>query len=88
MSTAAQPSLQLVRPAFWDDACKHLMKKDRVMKRLIPQFKDASLQTRGNAFVTLARSIVAANFCQGRPNSVGSLCPADAANDAQTGTEA
>ena len=58
MSTAAQPSVQLVRPAFWDDACKHLMKKDRVMKRLIPQFKDASLQTRGNAFVTLARSIV------------------------------
>jgi len=58
MSTAAQPAVQLLRPAFWDEACKHLMKKDRVMKRLIPQFKDASLQTRGNAFVTLARSIV------------------------------
>jgi DNA-3-methyladenine glycosylase II len=43
---------------FWEDACKHLMKKDRVMKRLIPQFKDSSLQTRGDAFVTLARSIV------------------------------
>jgi DNA-3-methyladenine glycosylase II len=58
MSTAAQPALQLLRPDFWDDACKHLMKKDRVLKRLIPQFKDATLQTRGNAFVTLARSIV------------------------------
>ena len=58
MSATAQPTLQLLRPAFWDEACKHLMKKDRVMKRLIPQFKDASLQTRGNAFVTLARSIV------------------------------
>ena len=34
------------------------MKKDRVMKRLIPQFGDARLQTRGDAFVTLARSIV------------------------------
>jgi DNA-3-methyladenine glycosylase II len=34
------------------------MKKDRVMKRLIPQFGDACLQTRGDAFVTLARSIV------------------------------
>jgi DNA-3-methyladenine glycosylase II len=45
-------------PDFWEDACKHLMKKDRVMKRLIPQFKDARLQTRGDAFVTLARSIV------------------------------
>ena len=58
MSTSAQPAVQLLRPDFWDEACKHLMKKDRVMKRLIPQFKDAALQTRGNAFVTLARSIV------------------------------
>ena len=48
----------LVRPDFWDEACKHLMKKDRVMKRLIPQFKDAALESRGDAFVTLARSIV------------------------------
>ncbi|GAA4429050.1 DNA-3-methyladenine glycosylase 2 family protein [Acidovorax lacteus] len=45
-------------PAYWADACKHLMRKDRVMKRLIPQFGDARLQTRGDAFVTLARSIV------------------------------
>ena len=50
--------LQVARPAYWDDACKHLMKKDRVMKRLIPQFGDATLQTRGDAFTTLARSIV------------------------------
>lgn len=48
----------ITAPDFWEDACKHLMKKDRVMKRLIPQFKDARLQTRGDAFVTLARSIV------------------------------
>ena len=47
-----------VTPDFWEDACKHLMKKDRVMKRLIPPFGDACLQTRGDAFVTLARSIV------------------------------
>ncbi len=45
-------------PNYWQDACKHLVKKDRVMKRLIPQFGDACLQTRGDAFVTLARSIV------------------------------
>jgi DNA-3-methyladenine glycosylase II len=45
-------------PPYWRDACKHLVKKDRVMKRLIPQFGDACLQTRGDAFVTLARSIV------------------------------
>ena len=45
-------------PDYWAEACKHLMKKDRVMKRLIPQFVDATLQTRGDAFTTLARSIV------------------------------
>ncbi len=56
---AATPTpVVITAPDFWEDACKHLMKKDRVMKRLIPQFKDSSLQTRGDAFVTLARSIV------------------------------
>lgn len=45
-------------PAYWDDARKHLMKKDRVMNRLIPQFGDSCLQTKGDAFITLARSIV------------------------------
>ena len=54
----SQEVLQVARPAYWDEACRHLMKKDRVMKRLIPQFGDATLQTRGDAFTTLARSIV------------------------------
>jgi len=45
-------------PPYWEDACKHLIKKDRVMKRLIPKFDDARLQSRGDAFVTLARSVV------------------------------
>ena len=45
-------------PAYWADACKHLMKKDRVMKRLIPQFGKACLISRGDAFATLARSVV------------------------------
>ena len=45
-------------PEYWAQACQHLMKKDRVMKRLIPKFGDVCLQSRGDAFVTLARSIV------------------------------
>ena len=45
-------------PDYWADACKHLVKKDRVMKRLIPLFPDTTLQSRGDAFSTLARSIV------------------------------
>jgi DNA-3-methyladenine glycosylase II len=45
-------------PDYWQDACKHLCKKDRVMKRLIAQFPDVALSSRGDAFTTLARSIV------------------------------
>ena len=52
------PVVKLVTPEYWDDACRHLTKKDRVMKRLIPQHGDACLQSRGDAFTTLARSIV------------------------------
>jgi DNA-3-methyladenine glycosylase II len=47
-----------VTPAYWDDACRHLARRDRVMKKLIPQFGEARLQSRGDAFTTLARSIV------------------------------
>ena len=53
----AAPALNST-PEYWAEACKHLIKKDRVMKRLIPQFGDACLQSRGDAFNTLARSIV------------------------------
>ena len=48
----------VITPEYWAAACAHLSKKDRVMKRLIPQFGDACLGSRGDAFVTLARSIV------------------------------
>ncbi len=47
-----------VTPTYWAEACAHLARKDRVMKKLIPQFGDAMLESRGDAFVTLARSIV------------------------------
>jgi DNA-3-methyladenine glycosylase II len=47
-----------VTPDYWDDACKHLAKRDRVMRKLIPRFGEGRLQSRGDAFTTLARSIV------------------------------
>jgi DNA-3-methyladenine glycosylase II len=58
MVVAEKSETVIETPPYWEDACKHLMKKDRVMKRLIPKFGDACLQTRGDAFVTLARSVV------------------------------
>jgi DNA-3-methyladenine glycosylase II len=45
-------------PDYWDEACRHLGKRDRVMRKLIPQFGEGRLQSRGDAFTTLARSIV------------------------------
>jgi DNA-3-methyladenine glycosylase II len=45
-------------PPYWEDACRHLARRDRVMKRLIPRFGQARLASRGDAFTTLARSIV------------------------------
>jgi DNA-3-methyladenine glycosylase II len=50
--------VELVTPEYWDEARKYLTRRDRVMKRLIPQFGTACLQSRGDAFTTLARSIV------------------------------
>ena len=47
-----------VTPEYWAEACAHLSRKDRVMKKIIPQFGDVMLESRGDAFVTLARSIV------------------------------
>jgi len=48
----------IVADDFWDDACRHLAKRDRVMKKLIPSLGEGRLESRGDAFTTLARSIV------------------------------
>jgi DNA-3-methyladenine glycosylase II len=58
MKAPASDAITYATPDYWAEACRHLVKKDRVMKRLIPKFGDACLQSRGDAFVTLARSIV------------------------------
>jgi DNA-3-methyladenine glycosylase II len=48
----------IVKPDYWDAAVAHLMRRDRIMKKLIPKFPNISLVSRGNPFMTLARSIV------------------------------
>ncbi|GAC1391049.1 MAG: DNA-3-methyladenine glycosylase [Variovorax sp.] len=58
MPATKKTSVEIFTPDYWEEACKHLSKKDRVMKRLIPKFGDACLESRGDAFTTLARSIV------------------------------
>lgn len=58
MNATKKVAKEVFVPDYWADACKHLVRKDRVMKRLIPQFGDGCLESRGDAFITLARSIV------------------------------
>jgi 3-methyladenine DNA glycosylase/8-oxoguanine DNA glycosylase len=56
--TVPRSSKNDAAPEYWDDACKHLAKRDRVMRKLIPRFGEGRLHSRGDAFTTLARSIV------------------------------
>ena len=55
-ATATRPVITV--PEYWDDACRHLVKSDRVMKRLIPQFGQARLESRGDAFVTYEQDAI------------------------------
>lgn len=45
-------------PDYWEQAKVELMKRDRILKKLIPQFGDLHLIGRGEPFTTLARSII------------------------------
>ncbi len=76
---AVTETAALVRPLYWDKACADLLKRDRILKKLIPQFGPAHLVKRGDPFATLARSVVgqqisvlAAQTVWGR---IGAACP-------------
>ena len=47
-----------MKPEYWPDACTHLSKRCKVMKKLIKSYPEAQLRTRGDPFQTLARAIV------------------------------
>lgn len=55
---ATKKTAEATPPEYWAEACRHLTKRDRVMRRLIPQVGDVAPYPRGDAFSTLARSIV------------------------------
>ncbi|HWH81715.1 MAG TPA: DNA-3-methyladenine glycosylase 2 family protein [Burkholderiaceae bacterium] len=59
-----------ITPEYWDDACKHLSRRDRVMRKLIPKLGEGRLQSRGDAFTTLARSIVGQQISVGAAQAV------------------
>ena len=57
-ANATAPVGEAPVPAYWADACKHLARKDRMLKKLIAQHPGVVLQSRGDPFTTLARSVV------------------------------
>jgi DNA-3-methyladenine glycosylase II len=56
-SSAAGPVLQRGCPSYWDEARADLIKRDRILRRLIPKHPEGFLVSRGDPFVTLARAI-------------------------------
>ena len=63
-------------PAYWQDAKDELMKRDRILRKLIPQFGDMHLMGRGEAFNTLARAIISQQIsikAAGMATRLGSL---------------
>jgi len=57
-------SAVLSKPDFWDEACKGLMKRDRVLRRLIPQHGGEHLGVAGAPFITLVRAIIGQQISQ------------------------
>jgi DNA-3-methyladenine glycosylase II len=55
---AADRQPQVLVPGYWDEAKAHLMKRDRILRKIIPKHPDVHLLSRGDAFGTLARSII------------------------------
>ncbi len=45
MATSVLPDVGPDAPEYWQEACRHLMKRDRVMKKLIPQHGGVSARS-------------------------------------------
>ena len=57
-------------PKYWIKAKKTLSKKDKVMKKLINNYKDGSLVTRNDVFFSLCKSIIGQQISVAAANSV------------------
>ena len=57
-------------PKYWAKAKKTLAKRDKVMKKLINNYKDGSLITRNDVFFSLCKSIIGQQISVAAANSV------------------
>ena len=58
------------KPSYWNKAKSILSKKDKVMKKLINQYKDGALVTRNDVFFSLCKSIIGQQISVAAANSV------------------
>tara|TARA_B100001173_G_scaffold149587_1_gene129701 strand:- start:183 stop:806 length:624 start_codon:yes stop_codon:yes gene_type:complete len=58
------------KPKYWNKAKTFLSKKDKVMKKLINNYKDGALITRNDVFFSLCKSIIGQQISVAAANSV------------------
>ncbi len=58
------------KPSYWNKAKIILSKKDKVMKKLISNYKDGALVTRNDVFFSLCKSIIGQQISVAAANSV------------------
>ena len=58
------------KPSYWNKAKAFLSKKDKVMKKLINDYKDGALITRNDVFYSLCKSIIGQQISVAAANSV------------------
>lgn len=49
---------QTEKPDYWEEAVATLVERDRILRRIIPQYPDGYLASAGAPFVTLARALI------------------------------
>ena len=60
----------MTKPGYWNKAKAFLSKKDKVMKKLINNYKDGALITRNDVFYSLCKSIIGQQISVAAANSV------------------
>ncbi len=60
----------MTKPLYWEEACAELSQKDPIMQTLIATYPGVHLVNHGDAFLTLARSIIGQQISVKAANSI------------------
>ena len=58
------------KPKYWNKAKRILSKRDKIMRKLIHNYKNRSLVTRNDVFFSLCKSIIGQQISVAAANSV------------------